>query len=73
MVHDWISISIGFLLLAIGYLAFLKVMPKKLANPDLTLFHLKQICYMSFTLVISGIFLIVLGFFITALLKVIGV
>jgi len=65
---NWlIGIVIGVVLIAMGYCISIFYLPKKTRkkdnpdNPDITLTHLKYLYLESYTLMLGGLFLVVLG------------
>lgn len=60
MRYGWIGILIGLALIFISYYTPLRYLPKKLENSDVTLSHLRYLYLESFTLILGGLFIIVL-------------
>lgn len=61
MCHGWIGIVIGIALVMIGYFTSLSYLPKKSKDPDVTLTHFKYLHLESLTLVLGGLFIIILS------------
>jgi hypothetical protein len=63
---NWlIGIGIGVILIIVGYYLSFFYLPKKAANPDITLLQLKYLYLESFTLIIGGLFLVTLSLLLT--------
>jgi len=69
MISAWVSIIIGIAVLIGGYLTSIMFVPKKSENPNVTLFHLRYVYLVSFTLIIAGLILIILGVCIMIILR----
>ena len=61
MCYSWIGIVIGVVLVMIGYFTSLRYIPKKSEDPNVTLFHLRYLHLESLTLVLGGLFIVVLS------------
>ena len=67
MCYGWIGIAIGITLVIIGYVVSLSCLPKKSKDPDVTLSHLNYLHLESLTLIIGGLFIIILSLLLLAL------
>ena len=61
MCYGWIGIIIGIVLVMIGYYTSLSYLPKKSKDPGVTLSHLRYLHRESLTLVLGGLFIIILS------------
>ena len=61
MCYGWIGIVIGIALVIIGYYTSLRYLPKKSEHPDVILSHLKYLHLESLTLILGGLFIVVLS------------
>lgn len=61
MCYGWIGIAIGIALVIISYVVSFSCLPQKSKDPDVTLSHLKHLHLESLTLIIGGLFIIILS------------